>query len=433
MMMTENWTPGPSPKYTTHSERIMPPEATIKRVLPVLNNIGIDIGEDLFRVDTDGIPVYMAARKVGGSNRFSDTIYYKGKGDTEEASRASAIMESVERACSEEWAGEIHYCTYGEIRKKGAAVDPREIYCRVSAAVIDEKIEWVRGFDIMNGEQVFGPLNCVIHPYRRDTERFYYGSIGLSTGNNYEEAICHGICEVIEHDATAMAMTSVRLAPRLHRKKAAKNGLSPPPELPPSEELFPLVSLENLPRRAAGIVSKLRNAGVEIILRDITTDIGVCTAYCVLIDKSREGHTTYYDGQGCHPDTLVAVTRSLNEAAQSRSALSWILRKHSEELRQKPLDFDPFSEFGRGGVCRFSDMESNVINSVDGDIGFMFRRLKAAGLDRVLVFDLTKPEFTAPVVRIIIPKVELWASTEAKRTVLGDRAQAILMKRLNEV
>ncbi|MEW5944712.1 MAG: YcaO-like family protein [bacterium] len=422
---TEKWSLKASPKYAAYGvERVMPPEKTVRAARSKLKDIGIQKEKDLLRVDTDGIPVFIMAARAEGA---SDVIYYKGKGATKAASKASVMMEAVERVCAKEWDGPVFYCDYESIKKKGAAVDPRDIYCRPDASCFDKEMEWVEGYELVSGTPVFAPLNCVIHPYSRQPEFFFSGSIGLASGNTYEEAICHGMCEAIEHDSMTIARTFLELAPRLY-KKSAGGKESGTVEQPPDRDMFPRISLEGLPQRAAETVARLRAEELLIYLRNITTDIGVPAAYCVIVRKNRTGSCFYYDGSGAHPDARIAVTRALNEAAQSRSVLEWILNKHPEKYRQKAHFIDPDREFGSGDIIGFPEIKSYIYDSIDRDIRFMFRKMKTVGLDRVITFDLTKPDLHIPVVRILIPKLELWASMKAGRKVLGDRARSVLWK-----
>jgi ribosomal protein S12 methylthiotransferase accessory factor len=54
----------------------------------------------------------------------------------------------------------------------------------------------------------------------------------------------------------------------------------------------------------------------------------------------------------------------------------------------------------------FREVPTVIANDIWDDIGWMRQRLEAAGFPSVIVVDLTRPEFSIPVVRVIIPGLE---------------------------
>jgi ribosomal protein S12 methylthiotransferase accessory factor len=55
---------------------------------------------------------------------------------------------------------------------------------------------------------------------------------------------------------------------------------------------------------------------------------------------------------------------------------------------------------------RFSDVPSWDGDSFEDDVEWELNSIKDAGIRRVVVVDLTKPEFGLPVVRVIVPGLE---------------------------
>jgi ribosomal protein S12 methylthiotransferase accessory factor len=49
---------------------------------------------------------------------------------------------------------------------------------------------------------------------------------------------------------------------------------------------------------------------------------------------------------------------------------------------------------------------SLATDSFEGDVRYVLGRLKAVGLDQVIVFDLTLPGFDVSVVRVVVPGLE---------------------------
>ena len=75
-------------------------------------------------------------------------------------------------------------------------------------------IPWVPGWDIMNDEEILVPANAVFHPLPSDYKRlFRTNTSGLASGNVIEEAIFHGLAEVIERDAWALVEATRNTGP----------------------------------------------------------------------------------------------------------------------------------------------------------------------------------------------------------------------------
>jgi len=57
--------------------------------------------------------------------------------------------------------------------------------------------------EITDNKEYFVPANAVYHPYipLKGISLFKSNTNGLASGNNIEEAIFHGIMEVVERDA----------------------------------------------------------------------------------------------------------------------------------------------------------------------------------------------------------------------------------------
>ena len=69
--------------------RVVPPEETLKRVIPLLDKAGMEPLEDITDKDNIGIPVYSVYRKKTAKGTFGN---YNGKGATPEQAMASAAM-----------------------------------------------------------------------------------------------------------------------------------------------------------------------------------------------------------------------------------------------------------------------------------------------------------------------------------------------------
>src|SRR5262249_53266948 len=70
------------------------------------------------------------------------------------------------------------------------------------------RILWCEGRDLFSDEPVFVPYELVhtdyTWPHPPGSGCFAGSSNGLASGNHYLEALSHGICEVVERDATSL-------------------------------------------------------------------------------------------------------------------------------------------------------------------------------------------------------------------------------------
>jgi ribosomal protein S12 methylthiotransferase accessory factor len=429
---SSQWPDGfnPTKKYANYGVvRTVSPSQTIRRVLPLMEMIGVTRIADITGLDSIGIPNFTTVRP---RERGEGISYYNGKGMTRTAAKAGALMEAIERYSGEFCDLPVHYCTREEIGRRGSVVDPAEILVpTVIPYRPDTALEWVEGFDLVSNTATFVPLNIVICPYEPSHGRpriFYESTNGLASGNTREEALCHALCEIIERDAIALAAASRDLGPAVARV-LAQIGVSPPPtDSPVPAPSRPLIDLETLPPRPLALARKLRRAGLRVYLRDVTSTAGIPTLTCSIVESRADGQHIAHGGSGCHPDARVAVARALTEAAQSRVAHIQGGREDLPTITATPTRFDPDQVFGGTEVSRFSEIASYEHEYVDDDIRLVLTRLSADGFPQVAVIDLTRPELGIPVMRAVIPRAEAWSVyyTHIQRTRLGARAARAL-------
>src|SRR5262249_50546781 len=113
-------------------------------------------------------------------------------------------------------------------------------------------------------------------------------SNGLASGNTRDEAVAHGLYEVIERDA-------------IHRSTSA----GPMPAADPA----------TVPPLAAGLLAQYRSARVRVRITVVATPLRVP---CFSVTIVSDGFPLPVYGYGCHLDAQVALCRALTEAAQVR-------------------------------------------------------------------------------------------------------------------
>ncbi len=409
-------------KYSTIGvERSVRPAETIRRVVPLLEKIGVSRVGEVTHLDRNGLPNFVAVRPREAGRGIS---YYNGKGATRAQARASAIMEAVERASGESCSLPVVRASYRQLSLEAKAVDPIELLApRAPGDLADVRLEWVLGEDAIAGVPRYVPLNAVVTPYRPvDAQAPWHSSTnGLASGNTLDEAICHALCEVIERDAMALDQAAVRVRGGVD---AVLEGLGVA-QSPPRPKRNTLIDPDTLPSRPARILKRLRLAGLRVYLHDITSDVGVATVHCTLAERLVGGRHAMHGGYGCHPDARVAVVRALTEAAQSRAGCIQGGREDLPEFAAVPPPLiDPDEISGLSPARSYDDIPTVEHRRVDEDVAWLLARLSSAGFDQAVVVELTRPDLGLPVVRVVVPRAETWAAfhLHSHRGTLGPRS-----------
>jgi ribosomal protein S12 methylthiotransferase accessory factor len=173
-----------------------------------------------------------------------------------------------------------------------------------------------------------------------------------------------------------------------------------------------------------GMQKKFADAQVQVLVRDITSDIGIPTMAAVADDVLLRDPMLLTIGIGTHTSARIAVMRALTEVAQSRLTQIHGAREDTTiaELRKK-MGYDRAKRinaywFKNNGMVDYNRIVSYDSDDFLTDIRFIIEALKRQGLDRVIVVDLTREEIGIPVVRVIVPGLEIYAMDPERR---GDR------------
>jgi YcaO-like protein with predicted kinase domain len=418
----------PSPKYAAYGVvRTVPPRETIRRLLPMMKAIGVTRIADVTGLDRVGIPNFTTVRPREPGFGIS---YYNGKGATRSAAKAGALMEALERHTGERCDLPVYCCTQEEMQRHGPTLDPNQIMePSVRSYEPDMLVEWVEGHDLLADGPTFVPLNAVVCPYKpagAAKQLFYSHTNGLASGNTIEDALCHAICEVLERDAVALSDAQQLLAHAV-RRLLADAGLAY--AAPGSEPMrAQLVDSETLPPRSRRLVKMMREAGLLVYIRNLTSSLGIATFDCLSVERKLDGRHLVHYGSGTHPDARVAVSRSVTEAAQSRVAHIQGGREDLTEIVRTPAPFDPEEVYGAGERISFTAVRTYENANIDDDIRLMVGRLAEIGFRQVVAVDLTHQELGVPVIRVVIPGAETWSVffAHGQRARLGARANHVL-------
>ncbi len=370
-----------------YGTRSVTPAQTLARVSPLLPEMGITRVANVTGLDRIGIPVVMVTRPTARSLAVS-----QGKGLSLEAAKVSGIMEAVELYHAETIQNPLKLGNARELSGNHDLVEIDRLAkvadCRFHPDLV---MLWIEGKEISGGHCRWLPFECVranfTVPPPPGSGCFDCSSNGLASGNTMEEAICQGLCEVIERDSTALWNQSEK-SERQDRK------------IDPST-----IEVESCRQ----IIGRFESAGLSIGIWETTTDIGVPSFFCLVLD--RDDPTSHGGiGASAHPDNSQALMRALLEAAQVRMTYITGVRDdlapmeyNDAFLRKRHLFFRRMLD--RPGKIRTFEINEQSCTT-DSCIAFILDRLRLAGLSEPIAVNLSKPEFDLPVVRVVVPGLE---------------------------
>lgn len=371
-----------------------------RRIGPFLERTGVTRVSDITQLDRIGIPVFNVLRPSIGSYTAAH-----GKGFTATAARLSAAGESLER-----WYGtsaDIPFfrSTWNELTRSYPMIPPERLTPTPHSFFHkDLEIPWTMGWDIVSQEEIPVPLELVrLSPGGSDRELldlsqgllFQCSSNGLSCGIHLLEAISQALLEVIERDSITCCTMAARA-----------KGLAAPVFRTARSESIPFPKVQDL-------LARIRSAGVEAILADNGTDVGVPTWNCFLFDlKEPVSVAGCTHGMGSSLDHETAMIRAVTEAVQARCVFLSGVR---DIVPSKDFDRSFSSDSGlafqamwdaSGEATDLSDLKDTRFPTFEEDVHECVRRLGVAGLDRVIVFRLSGEEDSVQAVKVFVPGAE---------------------------
>ena len=370
--------------------RTVMPEETLKRAVPLLEKAGMHPLQDITSLDDLGIPVFSVHRDMTAKGTFGN---YNGKGATREQAMASAVMEALERYCAEQRdTDEIVYGTYEQACANGLAVDPVSLNLSQNTAAYarSAEIAWVEGFEMFRGVPVWVPACETFYPYYPDSDlqltRFHTN--GIAAGNTMEEAILHALLEVIERDAWSIAEFN--------------------------EYSDADVTVDTPGSVSAQLLERFNERGREIHLKDLTSDIGIPTIGAAADDTVSKDPEMLTIGVGTHLDPEIACIRALTEVAQSRTTHKHGVKVNAQlQKKTQDMGYEKIKSINRMWYSpsrksvNLSEMRNLATDYVLDDIEVVLGRLMDRGFDMVCCMDLTREEIGVPVVRMVVPGLEV--------------------------
>lgn len=390
------------------TDRAVSPVETLKRIRPLLAEFGITRVAHVTGLDGIGLPVVTVCRPNSRSVSVA-----QGKGLTREAAEASGIMEAIECYHAEHASLPLLLGSARELAVSQPLIRvdrlPRH---GLSPFTLDSRLLWTPAVLLHTGSRVLVPYELVHLDFRvplpSGSGAFIMSSNGLASGNHIQEAVSHGICELIERDANALFDASGGVARRDERRV----------------ELSTIDDAD-----CQSVLERFRRADVEIAVWETTSDIRVPCYFATAVDTTphRFRRMPPMTGSGCHPRRHIALLRALTEAAQGRltvvSAAREGIRGSAYDNQASTVASDRMrQELARSaGVRSFHEAPDCNNETFDADVEYELRALAEVGLTDVAVVNLSQQRFGIAVVRVIVPGLE--SISEMRHYLPGPRAQ----------
>lgn len=391
------------------THRLVSPEATLDAILPQMRGMGITRVANVTGLDVIGVPVVAVTRPNSRSVAVA-----QGKGLDLVSAKVSGLMEAIENFHAERIRSPLVLESALELQARAPILDVQRL-ARVGGGAFDPaaRILWIEGHDALKRRSTWVPFE-VVHtsytvPLPTGSGAFLMSDSGVASGNHPLEATSHAICELVERDA----ITLWRFASESERHACR-------------------IALDSVhDARCRWVLERFAAARVNAAVWDVTSDIGVPTFYCTIVDDSGSPWRPLAPafGSGCHPCREIALARALTEAAQTR--LTMIAGARDDigiAAYRRGVDRDEVTEahalFRIPAERAFSDGPSHLSTNFEDDVAWELDCLAHAGIEEVAIVDLTLPEYGISVVRVVIPGLE--AAYGAVGFVAGTRLRARL-------
>ena len=370
------------------------PGDTLAKLEPLIwNTFGISRVANITGLDNINIPTYVAIRPLSKLVTTS-----QGKGITHDLAKISAIMESIEGWHAERIPKADVVGTYRDLKTKKNLVNLEKLQLSDGFQLNQQLFEdinfaWIKGIELNSGQEVYFPkclidLNTEILHRKSDNYNFFFGcsSNGLASGNTYEEAVCHGLYEVIERDNWAIS----EWHPKQKRKIDASTIVSP---------------------HLKAIIGQLNTRDIHLEITEATNKIGVPVYTAVVTDSTGIHALGSFSGAGCHLSSVVALSRAITEAIQAR--LTFVAGTRDDcypsvyQALQNSWHQITSPKLQNRAITSSKKLYPFIETKVPGDftlcIDLLLKRLNQAGYEQVIVYEHTQKDIEIPVVHVVVP------------------------------
>lgn len=387
-MLLENYTLVSNKKnYFYDQEKFIDPNKTYEKTLKKLQEVFPKKNFKLNKIKSDDFHIF----------EFGDErLVAKGKGFTLEQSKASAIMEYVERLSWLEFdflnRKEYLKISFNNLNKKENLDSLKPFFNNLlmrgdsvefKENLFDVKLDWIKGYSLFKKELSYYPVGL---------NNMGQTSNGLASGNIKEEAILQALCELVERHNLNYFLSNF------------------------NELKLKLIDQQNIDNLIIqDLILKLKKQNIDIYLVDISYDLEVPSIMVCGVNKNKDdtdfGYISYGYGTQANPE--FAIIRAITEYIQMNE-LNEIYDGNNEYLDnrknisanfQYTLNIDILEKISKNS--KLSGIETlNDLSNIDFKIELenIFTLFEDKDYDLVLI-DKTIPKLGIPVYRVWSPQI----------------------------
>ena len=366
---------------TDDQDKSMQPEQTVAMVKEKMNTMDLKILEQTMRIDNGrlDIPVFFStcghdARAVIGTKK------QMGKGATPTQAEASAIMELVERFSFFSFyknQANTRLGTYAQFGNEAIAFDQiaRSVHDDSGDLTIARKLfeslplRWTGAWSLTHEREVLVPLDWfyAINAFN-----------GPSAGNCVAEALCQGICEVVERHVSSV----------ISRRRVA------------APVIDPHSATDRLVRE---MLDKYNRAGIKVVISDFTLEMGIPSVGVLAYDPSTfPQRSEIVWTAGTTPGSEKALSRALTEVAQLagdfNSGSNYVASGLPKFTRLEEADYI----IGGPGPVPLSNLPDISNPNIRIEVASCVQALAERNFE-VIVMDTMHPKLAIPAFYTIIP------------------------------
>ena len=264
-------------------------------------------------------------------------------------------------------------------------------------------IDCVQARDLDDGSDYYLPADLCMRRSKKQLIISYKLSSGCAVGRTFDDALCKGISEVIEHDAVALWWYGGNPARQFSQDWLQKLGI-----------------LELL-KHCRGSYK-----GRHTVFLDVSTDLKIPSVVAYSFDASG---SNFVCGMAAHPNVQKALEAAFLELCQMELGLSMV------HLKIKQRGMDALNEGNRQQLLRASRMHPNCFALAAGKTAappYANRLLPKSNLDvlkdcinhtslKAYFIDITKQSLKVPAVKVLLPELQA-----AVARVLTNRLQSAI-------
>lgn len=381
-------------RFTEDQDKTRSPGETVELFNTQARASGLDILRETRRVDSGrlGIPVYSSVCGRDAQMMTGNTKQM-GKGATPIQAEASAVMELTERFSFYGFsANPANFLVAAMTELKDRAIgfdvlaksvdDDTSQAEAVGGFLADLPLRWTAAWNLTRGQSVLLPFDWffAINQFN-----------GSCAGNGNEEALCQGICEVVERHVCCDVGRGRLRTPAIH---------------PDSADHPAVVEMTN----------KYRAAGIQVFLSDLSLNSGLPTVGVLAYDPSTfpEKSELVWTA-GTAPDPQKAMSRALTEAAQLGGDFdSGACYVASGLPKLKQIEEAAFITQARPDTD-IRDLPNLSHDNIRIEIENILTALGDRDLD-VFIIDITDPLLRLPAFYVMIPGTRFFQRAENAST-----------------